>query len=36
MIMNVVKSKFGVAYSLLESDLTQYTTTQYTPLVGNY
>jgi len=27
--MNVVKSMFGVAYSLLESDLTQYTTTHH-------
>ena len=29
MIMNVVKSMFGVTYSLLESDLTQYTTTHH-------
>jgi len=29
MIMNVVKSMFGVAYSLLESDLTQYTSTHH-------
>jgi len=29
MIMNVVKSMFGVAYFLLESDLTKYTSTHH-------
>ena len=29
MIMNVVKSMFEIAYSLLESDLTQYTSTHH-------